>query len=125
MKLIAISGACKGHVQTHNGSLPPGYIVLEMFKDIRPSKFLNDGIEPESFSTLRMEYKLVAYDKSKAYYVPKADELVEVIDKLLEPTVMEPDDIVKLAYGLREIDPFSPRWFEKTMNKIKEALGKQ
>lgn len=125
MKLIAISGACKGYVLTHNGSFPPGYLRLVMPIDRRPAKFINDGTSLEPLESVYIEYKLIACDKSKAYYVPKADELVDVIDKLLEPTVIEPDDIVKLVYELREIDPFAPQWFEKTMNKIKEALGKQ
>lgn len=125
MKLIAISGACKGYVLTHNGSLPPGYLRLVMPMDMRPARFIDDGVSLDPFDTIYIDYKLIAHDKSKAYYVPKADDLVEVIDKLLEPTVIEPGDIVKLIYELRDIDPFQPQWFEKTMNKIKEALGKQ
>lgn len=121
MQLIAISGACKGRVSSTSGSLPPSVIKFMMPKEPMPIR-LDDYSpnKPTSFDTYVLEYKLVAFDSKKAFYIPLADDLVDSIDELLNPAPLEQHELMKRALEIREIDPFS----RDVVGQILEKMNK-
>lgn len=84
MKLVAISGACKGKVIEQQGNVVPPSVkfVMETDKGLTIS-FDRDTPYYEREKSLFLEYKLIAYNNKYAYYIPRADNLADALGDIL------------------------------------------